>query len=308
MLRNIKGISIVILFFVMLAFPKAVFSGASEGLLLWFQIILPTLFPFLLISNLLVGTGNIFYISSLFGKILSTLFHVSKNGSFAVITGFLCGYPMGAKVTADLVSSGKISKEEGKYLLSFCNNTSPIFIMNFLVWKTLRNETLLFPTLGILILSPVIVSLFTRKFYLKKAGGHFLSSPDFHPLNRKNLSFQEIDDYIMDAFETLLKVGGYIILFSVLLTIGLQLTFFTPVLPFLEITNGIVLVGNLSLPLIVQYPLLLGLTAFGGLCSVAQTQCMVQKAKLPIFPYIIEKLAAAGTASILGFLYLYLTY
>lgn len=108
--RNLKGIGIVLLFVVMLVSPKAVFTGASEGLLLWFQIILPTLFPFLLITNLLLTTGNMYLISSAFGTILTRIFHVSSNGSFAVVTGFLCGYPMGAKTAADLTVSGYISK------------------------------------------------------------------------------------------------------------------------------------------------------------------------------------------------------
>lgn len=304
---------IVFLFLIMLICPKAVFTGASEGLLLWFQIILPTLFPFLLVTNLLLATGSIRYISSAFGSALSRLFKVSQNGSFAVLTGFLCGYPMGAKTAADLTVSGYISQEEGRYLLSFCNNTSPVFILNFLVWKTLKDERLMFPTLCILMLSPVIVSFFTRKKYQKH--GHSFTEPSDtfssrRPASKQSFHFRKIDSSIMDSFETLIKVGGYIILFSVILTLFQSLPFELPglsyVLPFLEVTNGIVMLAASPLPVNLSYPLILGLTAFGGLCSVAQTQCMVQKAGLPILPYIKEKLAAALTASILGTLYLLL--
>lgn len=301
--RNLKGIGIVLLFVVMLVSPKAVFTGASEGLLLWFQIILPTLFPFLLITNLLLTTGNMYLISSAFGTILTRIFHVSSNGSFAVVTGFLCGYPMGAKTAADLTVSGYISKKEGQYLLSFCNNSSPVFILNFVVWKTLGNDALLVPTLVILMISPVIVSFFTRKGY------------SFH--NQKGVrhtkaawSFQEVDNCIMDSFETLVKVGGYIILFSVLLSLFESLPMQIPTLhaflPLLEITNGLVLLREMQLPLNILYPAILGLTSFGGFCAAAQTQCMVHKAGLTILPYIAQKLAAALTASLLGCLYLYL--
>lgn len=64
MSRNLKGLGIVLLFLIMLVSPKAVFAGASEGLLLWFQIILPTLFPFLLVTNLLLVTGNMHLINA----------------------------------------------------------------------------------------------------------------------------------------------------------------------------------------------------------------------------------------------------
>ena len=61
------GIAVTALFAAMLLFPKAVFNGASEGLLLWYQIIFPTLFPFLVITNLLLATGGLRIISRVFG-------------------------------------------------------------------------------------------------------------------------------------------------------------------------------------------------------------------------------------------------
>lgn len=320
--RNFTGIGIVFLFMIMLVCPKAVFTGASEGLLLWFQIILPTLFPFVLITNLLLVTGNIHYISSAFGKVLSRLFAVSMNGSFAVIVGFLCGYPMGAKTAADLTRSGYISREEGNYLLSFCNNTSPVFILNFIVWKSLKNDRLLLPTLIILMISPVIVSFFTRKYYLNgrrsfseletcsRMASYSSGADKTVSLRKGNWTFQDVDDCIMNSFETLVKVGGYIILFSVILTLCRQLPVSSGAaacfLPVLEVTNGIAMLGDMELPLQIQYPAILALTSFGGICAAAQTQCMVQNAGFPILPYVIEKLAAALTASLLGILYIFL--
>lgn len=302
--RNLKGIGIVFLFIIMLLSPKAVFTGASEGLLLWFQIILPTLFPFLLITSLLLATGSMRLISSVFGPFLTRIFRVSPNGSFAVVTGFLCGYPMGAKTAADLTVSGCITKKEGQYLLSFCNNTSPVFILNFVVWKTLGNDALLMPSLAILILSPVIVSFFTRP------GRSFQNQKEVR-YTKTAWSFQEIDDCIMDSFETLVKVGGYIILFSVLLSLfeslPISVPFLRAALPLLEVTNGLVLLKEMQLPFNLLYPAVLGLTSFGGFCAAAQTQCMVQKAGFPLLPYIAQKLAAAVTASLLGCLYLYLS-
>ena len=135
--KNLAGIGVLICFAFMLLFPKDVFNGASKGLLLWFHTVFPTLFPFLIITNLLMSTNCIRLIARLFGPLLNKIFRVSPNGSFAIIAGFLCGYPMGAKISADLTHTKQISPQEGAYLLSFCNNTSPVFIFNFVVWKTL---------------------------------------------------------------------------------------------------------------------------------------------------------------------------
>ena len=167
MKQLLSGLPVLVLFLAMLFSPKAVFEGAESGLLLWFQVVFPTLFPFMLVSGLMLSGGGLAVISRIFGRLFSTLFATSPNGSFAVIAGFLCGYPMGAKVSADLVRSGKISRDEGAYLLSFCNNTSPIFIMNFIVWKTLGRDELMLPTIAILMGVPMLMSFPFRRYYLK---------------------------------------------------------------------------------------------------------------------------------------------
>ena len=93
---------LILCFFVMLSFPSEVFEGAKSGLLLWFLTVLPTLFPFLLISRLLLDSCACSLLNKLLAPVISRLFGISAQGSFAFIVGFLCGYPMGAKITADL--------------------------------------------------------------------------------------------------------------------------------------------------------------------------------------------------------------
>ncbi|URW89476.1 hypothetical protein M5E84_04290 [[Ruminococcus] torques] len=93
----------VFLFLAMLVSPDIVFTGAADGLLLWFNTIFPTLFPFMFITAILLKSGGLNIIANVLGKPLGKIFSVSAAGAFSVIAGFLCGYPMGAKVTADLV-------------------------------------------------------------------------------------------------------------------------------------------------------------------------------------------------------------
>ena len=100
------------LFFTMLLFPETVFQGACDGLLLWYQILIPTLFPFLIVAGLLLKTDGAAVVSRLLFRPFHLLFGTSFYGSFAVLSGFLCGYPMGAKIIADLLLQGKISLED----------------------------------------------------------------------------------------------------------------------------------------------------------------------------------------------------
>ena len=85
---------LILCFFVMLLFPSEVFEGAKSGLLLWFLTVLPTLFPFLLISRLLLDSCACSLLNKLLAPVISRLFGISAQGSFAFIVGFLCGYPM----------------------------------------------------------------------------------------------------------------------------------------------------------------------------------------------------------------------
>lgn len=301
------GIFVTALFAAMLIFPQAVFSGAEEGLLLWFQIIFPTLFPFLVVTSLLLSSGGLNLITRLFGGLFRRIFRVTQNGAFAVLAGFLCGYPMGAKVTADLLRAEKISDREARYLISFCNNTSPVFIINFIVWKTFGDERLMLPTLLILIGSPVLMSFIFRRIYLK--GRHPFPEPSAALKEKKTrFDFSVLDSCMMNSFEAIVKVGGYIILFSVLLSLLEELSGQNSILiaaaPALEVTNGILLLSSSVSDPGLRYAAVLGLTSFGGLCSAAQTQCMLEGTSLSVIPYIIQKLTTAAAASLLSFIYL----
>lgn len=314
MKQRFSTLSIIVIFAVMLAFPKAVFSGATDGLLLWFQIVLPTLLPFIIISNIMIHTNAITYIARFLGPLLQPLLGVSSYGSFAVLAGFLCGYPMGGKVTADLIRTDRISLIEGKYLLSFCNNTSPMFIISFVLWQNLQHTALTIPSLVILMLSPILCSFMFRSFYKPngKAAIHqnTMFCKDGLPGQSDSFTPKLLDSCMMDSFESIVKVGGYIMLFSILLkliqSLSLTQTLFTHILlPMLEITNGIPMLCELSVPFNVKYVLVMGLTSFGGLCAAAQTNCLIQGTGLTTFPYIIQKLITMMVTSLLAYTYIY---
>ncbi len=298
MKQTLSAFLIIFFFLIILLFPSATLCGASKGLLLWFHTLLPTLLPFLILTNLLIYTNAISYLSRFTGQFFQKVFGVSSNGSFAVLTGFLCGYPVGAKVTADLVKTKRITLNEGKYLLSFCNNTSPAFITSFIVIQNLQEEDLLLQTLFILYLSPIICSFIFRRIY------HLNPFEDLHLTeNLFHFSFSYVDDCIMNAFETITKVGGYIILFSVLISLG-ELTPFSACLPILEITNGVPLILQNVSNFSAAYILILALTSFGGICAAFQTNSMLQETELSIGPYIIEKLITTMVTSLLALLFL----
>ncbi|HBA62651.1 MAG TPA: transporter [Lachnospiraceae bacterium] len=307
MRRYLPRIGILLLFFCMLIFPQAVFSGARSGLLLWFETVLPTLLPFIMISGLLISTGAFTCLTRIIGPVIQALFGTSREGSFAVLTGFLCGYPMGAKVTADLYQRGHISMEEASYLLSFCNNTSIGFIINFTLLHGLKLTQSPFPCVILLLLSPFLCSLLFRFYYLRKYRLHSFPERTIHTRKAEiHLDFAQLDHCIMDSFSTITNVGGYIIIFSVL--IALLGSFQVPamLLAPLEITTGIQILSTLRGSFRMKFVSIMALTSFGGFCAAAQTSCMVKESGLKLLPYIAEKLITALVTSFLSLLYLYL--
>lgn len=312
MKRKAASFGIILFFLIMLLCPQEVFFGASKGLLLWFQTVLPTLLPFMILSGLLISTNSIVYLDRIFGPLFRRLFRTSENASFAIIAGFLCGYPMGAKVTADLLRQGRISKTEGQYLLSFCNNTSPMFIISYIVWQNFQDKSLLVPTLFLLFLTPILSSILFYPFYHKKQK---TSSPEKNSSDSTKkqaphicIKFQMLDTCIMNSFEAITKIGGYIMLFSILISLlssaPLQkIPLLHIALPFLEITNGIPMLCAADTSCAVRFVLTLSLTAFGGVCSIAQTNCMLEGTGLSIFPYFLQKLITAILCGMLSALF-----
>ena len=299
---------LILCFFVMLLFPSEVFEGAKSGLLLWFLTVLPTLFPFLLISRLLLDSCACSLLNKLLAPVISRLFGISAQGSFAFIVGFLCGYPMGAKITADLFHARQISKAEASYLLSFCNNTSPAFLIHYIV----QNPRLIFPSVLILYGTPLLLTFFFR---IKK---HFASSNTADitsPFTISKIPSCSLDFCLMDSSEAIVKIGGYIILFSVILNLLQKLPISHPfyqlfLLPSLELTNGCALLNKtitaqtipLSFP--IYYSLCMGHTAFGGWCALFQTGSMINGSGLSLNSYARKKLVTALVTSLFAYLYI----
>ena len=315
MKQSLQKASVLFVFFLMLLFPSQVFDGACRGLLLWFHTVLPTLLPFLILSSLLIQTKAIDWIVHICAPLFCRFFRITPYGSYAILTGFLCGYPMGGKTTCDLLRTGYISYTEAKYLLSFCNNASPIFIISCVVLQSLTNRRLVIPALLILMMAPVISSFLFRRFYFcepdlpPSRNNKYFSTADNHINSHGSL----IDDCIMNGFENITKVGGYIILFSIFLSLAQLLPVRSFVydyflLPSLEITNGISWICKSGLSEKATFFLCMTCTSFGGLCAAAQTRCMLAGSRLSIRPYIIEKLVTATVTSLLTSIYLLFFY
>lgn len=291
----------------LLFFPKEAFAAASDGLLLWFYTVLPSLLPFLILSDVLIHSGKITSLLGRFSRIFSKLFGLTVYGAYAFLLGLFCGYPMGAKLTADLYRQEKISLQEAHYLLTFSNNASPMFLTSFLLINTLKAPEYTGLTLGILYTSTWMTSLIFRCYYHR-----FLVQPVVEKKETANQSplGQLMDHSILQGFETITRLGGYIILFSVGASILQKVLLPFPIgrilLPGLvEITTGTHLLAAASCPFEIKYLWILTMTSFGGCSVLAQTKGMLHGTPLSISVYLIGKIVNSACTLCLGCLLLF---
>ena len=295
---------VVILFILFLLYPENVFFSATKGLLLWYQTILPTLFPFIIITSMLARSNAISIISKWFSYPFCKIFHISPISLCAVISGFFCGYPMGAKMTADLVERKMISKEEGAYIISFCNNASPMFLIQYLLHKSFSIYTYEWVYVSAFFISPILCSFLFRKFH-----DYSLYEP-INAADREHDCVWNILDYaIGNGCEVITKIGGYMMLFSVIIELCLLLPlkgnwWYFIVIPCLEMTNGIeqLLVSPFSK--MQQLILASFIVSFGGVCASFQTFSVMKKCKISKKLYIIEKLITAAVTSFILYLFI----
>jgi len=287
----------------MLIFSGETTTGARYGLILWYQSVVPALFPFMVISSVIVSCGGILYLMAPLHFLLKRVFPLSKEGCYVLVSGLICGFPMGAKVCADFIHENRMTLNEGKFLMAICNQPSPMFLLGFVY--PFFQEYVSSARLFIALYLPLIpLALTARHLYFSEAA-EIHTNPVFS-MGQKQIP---LDDAIMNAGKVLCKIGGYLILFSILIQIIQKMSWISGVVQLLligvlEMTTA---VRELAVRVPYPYSFIVVLTslAFGGLSGLFQVRSVLQteypeetpnekRAGLSIRPYVFWKLAHAA--------------
>lgn len=119
-------LSVIVL---MALFPEAALQSALRGLSIWWDVLFPSLFPFFVISEVLLGFGVVHLIGTLLDPLMRPLFRIPGAGGFVAAMGYVSGYPVGAKLTAKLWEQKMVNREEGERLVAFTTSSDPIFLI-----------------------------------------------------------------------------------------------------------------------------------------------------------------------------------
>ena len=284
-MKKILGVFFfVFLTFCMLTNSSLSLAYAVLGLRLWYEKMVPVLFPFMVLSGTLIRMGLVESLIRPIRPFFGKLFRISDPAVYTILMGFLCGFPMGARTTAELRNRQELSVSEGQFLLAFCNNFGPVYFLGFVL--PLLHRTLKLPYLIGMYGIPVIYGLFLRYtvYRMRLKDTSMVSQPVTKSSVRTSLP-DALDDAVNAAGLSILQLGGYMIIFNLLnLLPGLFLRQSHLLAPLLEITGGLQMLAD-------RYPLYtLLLLPFGGLSCIAQTAGCIRNTGLSLKKYIIHKL------------------
>lgn len=291
-------IACALLFLIILfIYPQEALNGSKYGATLWLTELLPTLLPFF------IGIR-------LFQQSLPKI--ATRRAS--LLLGILCGYPTGATLVSFQYQQGLLSSRQAYFFLGFVNNPSPMFILSFcgayiLHLSYFHSLILFFILLVSSFLGSICFSFATKKI---SSTGKKTSSVQSSTEHSCSGSLSKcIDDIILQSFILITKIGGYVILFSILGSvvgkyISLNHVSGITITGLLEITSGLSYLKHASCLHTTKIVLTSMLLCFGGFSSVAQTSSALSASGLSIFPYVINKLlnalfAGVGTLLLLHF-------
>lgn len=273
--------------YLLLHYPKQSLEYASIGLDLWFKKMIPTLLPFMILSGIMVRMN----LTERFARCFHPLFHIlwgtSLNGSYVILMGMLCGFPMGARVIGELCHANKLSEEEGTFLLAFCNNIGPIYFISF-VMGTLSLSGNYIPFI-IMYGVPLVYGCFLRYLvYIKRLRGQNVIKAQSIESNPTPSLLSAIDDSVISGLIGIGKLGGYMVFFNLLNIMFIPFSalpgkFLALCNCILEITSGINRIG------LSGFYMILILLPFGGLSCMAQTYSMIKDTNLSISKYFMHK-------------------
>lgn len=326
--RNILPLFFLCFTMCLLIFSKSNLPAVKSGLTLWATSVVPSLFPFFVSTELLMHTNIVNILGNILNKYMKPLFNVRGEGAFAFIMGIISGYPVGAKIASNFRKNDICSKEECERLLSFTNNSGPLFIIGtvgILMFGSTTIGLLLFITH---ILSCISVGI-TFRFWKKNSST--ASSNSLFNQKKQAITFSNLGEVlansITSSISTILLIGGFVVIFSSVISIlkssgliNVLATCFSPLFNFLnidtsfisplicgffEITTGINSISQIAYKkLSINIIFTAFLLGFGGISVLLQVLSITSKTDLSIKPYIYGKILQGILASVYTYIFI----
>lgn len=296
-----------------LSFPTDVMASVTFSISIWKDNLIPSLFPFFLISELLIHYGFVELLGEILKQVMNKFFHLPGEASFVVIGSLISGFPSSSKYINELLTSNHITTEEASYLLKFNHFSNPLFVIGTIGTLLLNNKNI-----GILILAVHIMSNFIIAFLFRPKINKYKNETSslrvgINKMHKKrisnNSSFSEtLTKSIFKTVQTLILLLGIITTFIIINTIIKRLfcldAYSSSILSgILEMTGGIKNISSLNIPLNIKASIITFFISFGGLSIHMQVMSILSNTKIQYLPYffarVIHGLLASSTVFII---------
>lgn len=312
------GSSVLILFllvfiaFEILTESKTIMESVSFSFQIWQNNIFPSLFPFFVLSEILIHYGFVEFISELFRPLMAKLFCMNGAASFVFFMSLVSGFPSNAKYTRELYQKGMLDEDEASKILTFSHFSNPLFILGTVSLLFLKNKEV-----GLLILfchyiTNIIIGLLFRNYHKSEIPKEKVSfKKAIFAMHKKRMnntkSFgQMITTALTNSIQTLLLILGTVTMFLVLTTIidnnlNLNSLYQSVLNGFVEMTQGLKYVSLLNIPLKLKSVLTAMILSFGGLSVHMQVISILSDTKIKYLPFFTARLLHSAIAGILVF-------
>lgn len=293
----ISILTFIILILVLLN-KELVSTSILSSLYIWYNTLVPSMFPMIVLSDILITYNSTNIIPKLITNSISKLFNISKNATTIFFFSLISGFPTNAVIIKKAVDTNKISTNEGEHLLLFCNFANPLFILQTIGKFYLKNSTYAVIILISNILSNIIIGTIFRK--KNNPNTNYINYPD------KNQSLGIIlKDAISKAINSLFLVAGTITMFIILTTLLSHILNLNNILKLtiqsvLELTMGLSYLSNLNLDDTIKVVISTAILSFSGLSIHLQVYSILENIKYK--NYLKGRILSTVLSSIIAFI------
>lgn len=301
----IRITAVLVCMVLLLLSPMTALHGAAYGLSLWYRTLFPTLMPFMVLSSFIVYTGCARPIGAVFLP-LTRLLRLPKSAGYCILTGFLCGYPMGAYVCGQLNETGELDDDTAAFLAPMCNNVSPMFMISYICISCIgdiRYSRLVLPVLIGTAFACMLLFSLPSLVRQKKEKSNLQDSVNQSERIKAIPTGEAVTRSVESALGASLKLCIYVMLFSIAGAMIGVIPFIpdttkAALMSLMEITAGLDKISDLNIAFKYKILMMLSFTAFGGMSSVLQTMSLWSGKAFRIKSYILYKLGIAATTAL----------
>lgn len=284
----------------MVLFPQIYIQATLNGISAWTFNVLPSILPFIFFTKILSSLNVIEKTTEIFEKPFAKIFKTPAISSFVFISSIISGYPVGAKLTAELYQNGKITKNDAFKMMSFCSTSGPMFIIGAVGIGMLKSYKI-----GVIIfVSHILGAILNGVLYRNR---NLINNKTLPTKTSKSSNF-DLSTIVYDSAISVISIGVIIAVFFVIITsLSPVFNILPPALRpifegFIEITKGCLTLSSTNLTPLLKTTFTTTIVSFGGLSTFLQSLVMLEKLEINKFRFFFQKLTQAIVSFFVSFI------